>query len=253
LNNQIYLRITVLLMLVVGLGGCDGSSAQPFASAGDQPPAAKVEAGRVPVGLFFMTRYWSGGSLEKSAWYFAPDGTVYENIATGFSADDLAAHKNRKGKATVSGKKMDVTWGDGKTTSSDFEPEKGSFAWDMGIFTAVTGFKDQKEIIGKYEGGETLSKDGNFAASSKTLELRPDGTYTWEGVASFVVKDDQSKASASSSGTTSGQWELKDYSLTLTDDKGNQIRRICFPFDVDEKAAVHPSHIFFGGMLMKRQ
>jgi hypothetical protein len=59
----------------------------------EQPPAPRISGGG-PVGLYFMTRFWSyTGTLEKAAWYFAPDGRVYQNLETGFSAGDLAAHQ----------------------------------------------------------------------------------------------------------------------------------------------------------------
>ena len=249
MGKRSWLLAVLILLTGACIIGCGNSSAQPAAS-GDEPAATKMEPGKAPVGLFFMTRYWPGGTLEKAAWYFAPDGTVYENLTTGFSAADLAAHKGRKGKASASGKKLDVTWSDGKTTSSDVEPDKGTFMWDMGIFTPVTGFTDPKDIVGKYEGGESLTHDDNLAASAKTLDLRPDGTFSSEASSTFVVQDKQSRASAGGSSSTSGKWELKGYSLILTDDKGAH-RNICFPFSLD--SGPKPDHIFVGGTLLKRQ
>ena len=41
-----------------------------------------------------MSRYWSfTQTLEKAAWYFSPEGAVYQNLEVGFSAKELADHK----------------------------------------------------------------------------------------------------------------------------------------------------------------
>lgn len=107
------------------------------ASAGggaDDPPATKIVDGK-PVGLF-MTRFWSfTNSLEKAVWYFAPDGRVYQNLASGFSAADLQAHKGNQGTHEVAGGKLKVTWADNKVTEGGIEADGGAFHWDGGIFT----------------------------------------------------------------------------------------------------------------------
>jgi hypothetical protein len=227
----------------------------PIAAKADEPakPASPDFKDGVPVGLYFMTRFWiSTRTLEKAAWYFAPDGTVYHNLEHGFSPEDLAAHAGRKGRAKAKGNDLEVTWSDGKKTTSDVERDGTGFLWDMGIFTAVTGFETPSEIVGSYEGGESLVSGGNAAAGLKRLELRPDDTFTWEGVSFVGTTTSASRISAGGSGTSKGRWSLSGFSLTLVDDTGATLRRIVFPYD-DAKTAVKPDRIFFGGLMYKKQ
>ena len=222
-----------------------------FSRGGSEPPTAAIVGGK-PVGLFFMTRYWSfTGTLEKAAWYFAKDGRVYQNLEHGFSDDDLARHRGPHGTFSVDGDTMEVRWSDGKTTKSAIERDGDAFTWDMGIFTPVQPFDDGDRLAGAWEGGESLSHGGSAVAVSKTLELRADGTFTWDSISFLASEGNESRLSAGAEGGTSGKWELDGYSLTLTDTKGNQVRGIAFPYD-DEKTPENPDHFFFAGTMYRR-
>jgi hypothetical protein len=223
----------------------------PTTNVTDEPAKPAFNQG-VPVGLYFMTRYWPGThTLEKAAWYFAPDGTVYQNIEDGFSRDSLAAHVGPKGNATSKGRQLEVTWSDGKKSTSDVERDGAGFAWDMGIFTPVTAYENTSDIVGVYEGGESIGTGGTSAAVSQRLELRADGTFTWSGV-SFVGADAKARhVNANRSNESRGRWQLSGYALILTDTSGAVWRRIAFPCD-DEKTPNKPERMFFGGILYKR-
>ena len=68
-------------------------SSDDKASTTDRIPKAGMTA-KGPVGLWFMTRYMpSLHTLEKSAWYFSPDGVAYEHVVHGLSVEDLAAFR----------------------------------------------------------------------------------------------------------------------------------------------------------------
>lgn len=250
-------RVIAWVVCCVLLAGCSGfeSVAGQRGGAADQPATARWTSG-VPVGLYFMTRFWPAtGSLEKSVWYFAPDGTVYENLVDGFSAADLAAHKGHRGKAALAGDKLEVTWADGKTTSSRFSPDKTGFGWNAGIFTAVKPLTGAAAIAGTYEGGQNLASAAGVAVTSRTLELRPDGTYSSGSVASLSSKSNQSQVTAGSSTSTaapSGTWTVRGYSITLTDSTGKAKRAIAFPYD-DASTPINPDHLYIGGTLFKRR
>lgn len=218
----------------------------------ENPVAASFKTG-APIGLYFMTRFWpSSGSLEKAAWYFAPDGTAYRDLEFGFSAADLAAHPE-KGTYRAVGDKLEVTWSTGKTTSSTINPSAKGFSWDAGLFTVVQPFDGTMKIAGSYEGGESLSTGMGRAALSKTLELRPDGTFTWQGISFLSTTSQESRVTAGSVGNaTTGTWVVKGYSLVLTDETGNVYRRIAFPYD-DEKTPMKPDRIFFGGTMYNQK
>lgn len=224
--------------------------------AGGGGGAAQPEQGRLangkPVGLFFMTRFWSyTGTLEKAAWYFSPEGRVYRDLETGFSAADLAAHKGPQGTFEVAGNTMKVTWSDGKTSESEIEPDEPAFTWDMGIFTPVKPFDDAAALAGEWEGGESISAGGNTAAVAKTLRLNADGTFAWDSVSFVKGETGESVLSGGAAGGTIGHWKLDGYSLILTDASGNVLRGITFPYD-DEKTPVNPDRFFFAGTMYKK-
>lgn len=244
------LAIGIPAMVKAGGGG------HAFFGGGDQPPEAGFRGGR-PVGMYFMTRYWiATGSLEKSVWYFSPDGEAYENLLTGFSAEDLANHKGRHGKLSVSGDSMTITWSDGKEATSKLERDHdGSgdgFAWDTGLFAPVKAFDDPSELAGKWEGGESLVHGGDFIAASHSLDIHPDGTYSGESVASVKGTTEHSEIGGGSSSSAEGKWQLDGWSLILTHPDGTTTRGIAFPFD-DEATPVKPDRFFFNGTMYKKE
>jgi hypothetical protein len=239
-------------LLVAGIAGRNSTPLLPSFNIGG-PPKPGFKGGR-PVGLYFMSRYWiATGSLEKKVWYFAPDGTAYEGLSTGFSDEDLAKHEGRKGTLSVSGDEMTIAWSDGKSTTSEVERDKDGdgFAWDTGLFAPVEAFEDAKAVAGKWEGGESVSFSGSYAAVGKTLEIREDGTYSFSAASSFSGSSDQSSYSVGGQSENAGKWTLDGYSLILTKNDGTVTRGITFPFD-DEKTPVYPDRFFFAGTMYKR-
>ncbi|MBI3827890.1 MAG: hypothetical protein HY291_00120 [Planctomycetes bacterium] len=239
-----------------GGAGAPSPTPSPAAPAGGigaaQPATAKLTDGN-PVGVYFMTRYWSG-NLEKAAWYFTADGKVYQNLEAGFGAADLAAHAGPHGTFKRAGNDMEVTWSDGKKSKSPMELDKASpdcFMWDMGSFTPVKPFEKAADAAGSFEGGESLSHAGNRVMVSKKLDLRADGTFTWEGVSFVSGETGQSKLEGGATGATTGTWKLEGFTLTL-DGGGKSVRRIAFPFD-DDATPIKPDWMFFGGLLYKKK
>lgn len=234
-------------MIAFGLSHWPGGRVQVGFHDGE--PSRAQFKGDTPVGLYFMTRFWSGtGSLEKSAWYFAPDGTVYRDLSRGVSREDLEAHTGGRGTVSVDGETMTITWSDGKTSTSKIERDGETFTWDMGIFSPVKPFDDESDLAGRWEGGESLSGVAGRAMMSKTLELRSDGTFTWHSV-SFLSSDSaRTSVSAGAQGGTSGKWELEDYTLTLTSADGKTYSGVAFPYHDGSSPRV-----FFNGILYKRE
>jgi hypothetical protein len=219
----------------------------------DPPAPARFDSG-APVGLYFMTRFWAyTGSLEKAVWYFAPDGTVYQHLETGFSPADLELHPGQRGRCIYEGDTCEVTWSDGKRSRGRIERSASGFSWNAGSFTPVRPFDPARPLAGIYEGSETVSSRGSRAAVASTLELRPDGTYTWSGVSFLSATSDASRVIAGANGTDSqGRWHAGTLSIVLVDARGHVYRRIAFPLD-DEKTPVNPDRIFFGGTLFQRR
>lgn len=198
-----------------------------------------------PVGLYLMTRYWMAtSSLEKALYYFTSDGRVYVDLEDGFSDELLAQHKGRHGTVRSDGDEMVITWENGKETRSKLEKEKGGFNWDMGLFAPVEPFDDAKDLVGKWEGGTSVSFSGNYAATAHGLELRDDGTFTGESVASLRSTSSESVVSAGSSGDHAGRWKLDGYALVLNYSDGRNARGIAFPFGDDR--------FYFAGTMYKK-
>lgn len=243
--------VASLLLVMLGLSACTESSTGPGENTpSDQPVAATVSSGR-PQGLFFMTRAWSG-SLEKSAWYFAPDGQVYRELRHGFSAADLAAHDGPRGTMSVNGSMVTITYTDGSVREAELTMSGKGFYWDGSIFTPVTPFANASEIVGLHRGGEVLNYPGGGAVTNETLDLKADGSFRWSGVAFVEAGDKPDDFVGTSSGETTGRWTLSGHSLTLTDAAGVVVRGIVFPYDDSSTPAKH-DWFFFSGVMFKRQ
>ncbi|GAB3824780.1 hypothetical protein GCM10028821_04540 [Hymenobacter jeollabukensis] len=226
-------------------------AARPAAVA--QPLVGKVTGNR-PVGLFLMTRYWiATRSLEKSTYYFTPDGRVYVD-PTGFSAAELAALKpGYRGTFQVSGNKLTVAWASGQKSSSVVEDAKAdAFNWDTGIFVGAQPFRSTQQLLGTFEGGNSVSTGSGSIAVAGTYTFRADGTYSRSGVASSSSVSDGSVLKTGGQGQAAGRWQLNGFVLTLTDNQGQQTSGVSFPF-VTEGTAAKPERIYFNGTLYKRQ
>jgi hypothetical protein len=223
-----------------------GPSAPATSIPDDRPAAAAFRHG-VPVGLYYLTRYWPETHVvENAAWYFAPDGTVYQNLEHGFSRADLQEHAGRKGQASADGKKLLITWGDQATTESELERDGAGFVWDRGIFSPIAAFTDRGEVAGVYEGSAPATGPrASGAAFPQRLELQRDGSFRWTGCP-FTRPTD-----AANPPVEQGQWELRGFSLLLTTARGTLVRGLAFPDD-DEKTPVDPDRMYFAGTLYKR-
>lgn len=206
-----------------------------------------------PEGLYYMQKYWIATRfLEKSCWYFAPDGKFYENLSTGFSPADLEAHKGSKGTYKADGGNLEVIWSDGKSSKGELEIVPGGFNWDTGMFAPVEEFTKGKSLVGSYEGGASLGGGGNSVIVSKSLRLDEDGTYTMSGISSLSSTSNGTQAKVGGQSDTSGRWSLNGFVLQLTKSDGVSEKHIAFPFD-DDKTPTYPDRLFIGGTIYKRQ
>ena len=191
---------------------------------------------RVPVGLYYMQVYLIVSRyLKKTAWYFAPDGTVYADVEGDLAPDDLARHKGRKGRARMLGNEMEIRWSDGSVYKSGLVSKEGGFDWpttESGMFLAVEPYANWKQMVGRYEGGMSSSSGGGYVATSRTITLRPDGSYSREGIASTGSLSDGTgtQARAGGQGQNTGTWRFDgQYLLTFTDRLGKTSRQLAFP------------------------
>ena len=213
-----------------------------------ESPAPAASKDGVPVGLYLMSRYFPlTRTAELLAWYFAPDGHVYQNLRQGFSSDDLATHPGPRGTVRVTSRQLEIRWSDGKETKAELERDGTGFTWDRGIFAAIGPFENAADLVGVYEGDESASANAGQLPVSTRLELRADGSFIWTGVS-------LSAAAAPSIGSTlgtRGRWELQGCSLVLTAENAAVLRRLALPSD-DEKTPIKPDRMFFGGTMYRR-
>ncbi|MFY7875453.1 MAG: hypothetical protein ACOVQM_08420 [Pirellula sp.] len=222
------------------------------ASKSVQPVPARMVQGK-PEGLFYMQKMWIATRyLEKSCWYFAPDGKFYENLSSGFSPEDLAAHKGPKGTYKLNQGNLEVTWSDGQSSVSPIEIETGGFNWDTGMYLPVEPFVAGKSIVGFYEGGSSFGGEGNSVIVSKSLRLESDGRYTMSGIATVSASSNGTQARVGGENQEEGRWQLDGFILSLSKSDGTSVQHIAFPFD-DEKTPIYPDRIFVGGTMYKRQ
>lgn len=206
-----------------------------------------------PQGLYYMQKMWIATRyLEKSCWYFAPDGKFYENLSSGFSPAELDAHKGLKGTYKVSKGVLEVTWSDGKSSKAELEIVPGGFNWDTGMYLPVESVPSGKTIVGTYEGGTSLGGGGNSIIVSKSLRLDADGTYSMSGISSLSSTSDGTQAKAGGQSDASGRWSLDGFVLRLANSEGTTEQHIAIPFD-DEKTPIYPDRLFVGGTMYKRQ
>ena len=227
-----------------------------LASSAVQPVPAKMINGK-PEGLYYMQKYWIATRyLEKSCWYFAPDGTFYENLTEGFSPQDLKDHKGLKGSYKANKGNLEVTWSNGNTSKGELEIVPGGFNWDTGMFLPVEPLASGKKVDGLYEGGTSFGTSygggGNSTIVSKTLRLDADGTYAMSGVASLQSTDGVSQAKVGGQSQVDGKWKLDGYILFLTNADGTSARHVILPF-YDQANPAYPERLFVGGTVYKRK
>ena len=222
-----------------------------LASKAVQPAPAKMINGK-PEGLYYMQKMWfATRHLEKSCWYFAPDGKFYENLSTGFSQAELDAHKGPKGTYKAGRVTLEATWSDGQSSKAELEIVPGGFNWDTGMFLPVESFTAGKSVAGTYEGGTSFGGGGNSIIVSKSLRLDASGTYSMSGISTVSAVSDGTQARIGGENQEEGRWQLDGFALRLTKSNGASVQHIAFPFD-DEATPTYPDRLFVGGTMYKR-
>jgi len=220
---------------------------RPAPATGPSPVAGRMAGGR-PLGLFFMTRYipvWH--SLEKATWYFAPNGQVFHN-PQGLDAAGYAALPPGDRGVYQAGATPTVQWADGRTQPFKVEPTGGNtFNYDTGIFVGMGPFGSTREIVGRFEGGNSVKG----AAAASGLELRADGSYSGSASGTVSANTSQGTFTGGSSGESAGRWSLSGWVLTLTDNTGRTTRSMAYPIEKDEKTG-QVARFYFNNVAYKR-
>ncbi|GAB3867632.1 hypothetical protein GCM10028824_10460 [Hymenobacter segetis] len=246
------------VLLIAAGPGAEAAVAWPAVVCATPPAASAVPlAGKVvggkPVGLFFMTRYiMAFHSLEKATYYFTPAGQVYNNPVD-FTPTSLASlPANARGTYSVAGGQLVMKWADGNTSKANFEnPSANTFSWDMGIFVGMGPFANARQLVGNFEGGNSVSSSSGSAAAVSGLTFRADGSYGGSSVSSFTTNTSGSNSHVGSSGEAAGRWALAGWTLTLTDAAGRTTRGVAYPIETNEKTG-QVTRFYFNNVAYKR-
>ncbi|QKG51782.1 hypothetical protein [Hymenobacter sp. BRD67] len=200
-----------------------------------------------------MTRLWIGtGSLEKSAYYFAADGQVYQN-PTGFTAAALAATPaSQRGSYAVDDNTLTIKWASGQSSVNKLEDvHDNAFNWDTGIFLGVKPFDSSQQLAGSFEGGNSVSFGGGGVSASNDLTFSADGTYAQGGVVTASASSSESTTDVGSASSSGGKWQLNGWVLALTDTKGQVATGVAFPVETDDKTQ-QVTRFYFQNVAYKR-
>lgn len=204
-----------------------------------------------PNGLYLMTRYIMGSSLEVAGWYFK-NGHVSNHPVGNIQQFDFgkaaAEAPNNTGTYTISGNKLTIKWANGKQETADMEPDASGFCWQMGIFCPVKPFPANQKLEGKYTGG--ASAGYGKAVNATTITFSGNGQYSLGQVGS--VHSDTSNGTqlrAGSVGEESGTYQLSGTTLTL---KGSGKTRQILTFPYDDGTTGPSGHLFFDSCMLKK-
>jgi hypothetical protein len=204
-------------------------------------------------GLYLMTRFWPGSSLEVAAYYFQ-SGTVVLNPSVGGNKLDVegerAAHPKAVGTYRLAGGQLTLTFPDRNNTAK-FEVEtEGCFGWDAGVFCPVKIFGPGTTLDGIYTGG--ASAGGGALMASTDITFKANGTYHREMAVSFKAQGRTSTTSGGSTGQENGRYRIDGTALHMIPDGGKETVVTTFPYD-DESKGPAPRKIYFGGGMLSRK
>lgn len=205
-----------------------------------------------PDGLYLMTRYIPGSSLEIQGWYFK--GGRLSNLPLGNVANfdfnaAAKAHPDRTGTYTISGKTMTINCANGKKSEGSYEPgDQNCFYWDMGNFCPATPFPPNTKLSGVFEGG--ASAGYGAVANAHTITFNPDGTYKMSSAASLKSEvSNGTQLQGGATGEESGTYSISGTTMTLTG--GGKTRQVLtFPYDDGTKGPA-PRRIMFDAIMLK--
>jgi hypothetical protein len=189
-------------------------------------------------GLYFGLDNMRG--FAEVYWWFLPDGRVLrDTLPAGVTpaAFDAACLKNAGfcGTYTLSGDKMAVKIKNGQTENWTYKTLNGGIQLNYLILTPVEKYPAGSRLDGTWSRAFS-SKMHSSPGSNMTVtapsfySFKPDGTYTFEGIAGVETESAVKGASGASSQQTqiSGTYTVRDYSLTLAGSGKNE-QHIIFP------------------------
>ncbi len=199
---------------------------EPFAppiELASMPPEA------LPSGLFLATP-------ANQAWFFSPDGRVFQNPRRGINPADLSSHRGLRGSARLTGTTLAIGWNDGRHAEAAVTRRTNGLAWNDLMLSPAKPFARPADAVGAFVAAAPLPDTGEMADVPRQVELRADESAIWI---------------SAPGGTIQGRWDLRGFSLRLIEADGTVLRLLAFPLD-STPAPAGPRRIFLGGAVFHR-
>ncbi|MCE3283301.1 MAG: hypothetical protein K0Q66_2038 [Chitinophagaceae bacterium] len=185
--------------------------------------------------LYLRTYMWTGmyGSSLDISWILMDDeGNIVKNPKHGVNPVDWAKEKAENAKQTgtykIDGKKLNITWVDGKTASWSLEEKDGEYSIiDGGITTKQEGMPTNYRIEGKYAASAVMPN----VSASHTLVFQKDGTFTSSNYGTVTTTDVTSESQKSNAGT----YDISGNTLTMKFPDGKVEKSVITIWDMDGK------------------
>jgi hypothetical protein len=182
--------------------------------------------------LYFRTMSWMnqyGVTLDLSWIFLGDNGMIVSDPKHGvnpvnFQAE-LADNAGNVGKYSISNKKMNITWQNGKATEWSLERDaKGELsAIDGGLVSRPAALPNNYKLSGQYAAGAFLPN----VSSVQTLVFKPDGSFT-QNKSGAVHNNDMSALSKSDS---KGTYNISGNTLILNYDNGVKLVAVIWLWD----------------------
>jgi hypothetical protein len=182
-------------------------------------------------GLYMRTQMW-GSSLDVSWLFFTTDKKLVRNPQFGVNpiqyAKELAANPSNVATYTLSGNKMNVKWGNGKTQTVNVE-FKGSeiSAFDGGLCSKASPFKFSFFPDLTYAGFASAGS----VSRSVTLFLGRDGKFRDSRLGAISGSGNVSGAAASTA-NAAGTYSIKGNTITFKYNSGKEWIVVAQPYDL---------------------
>lgn len=194
-------------------------------------------------GLFMRTQLW-GSQLDVSWLFFTNDKKVVRNPKFGVNPiqiqKEIAENSHNVASFSLSGNKMNLKWGDGKTQTINVEFKNGVLAgFDGGVCSRASAFKNN------YFDDKTYSGLANFGSISRsiTMFLGKDGKFKTERIGAVSGSGNVSGAAASKSNDT-GTYMINGNTITFKYDNGSQWIAVAQPYDLGKEEVIINDQLF---------
>lgn len=182
-------------------------------------------------GLYMRTQMW-GSSLDVSWLFFTADKKLVRNPAFGVNpvhyAKELAANPSNVATYSLSGSKMTLKWGDGKTQTVNVDFKNGVFSgFDGGICSQAKPFTFSYFPDLTYSGFASAGS----VSRSVTLFLGKDGKFR-DGRVGAISGSGNVSGAAASSGSDVGTYVVKGNTITFKYNSGKEWIVVAQPYDL---------------------